>query len=77
MTSVESNGMDWNTRFRIIKGICQGLLFLHKIPIVHMNLKPQNILLGDDMEPKIAEFSTSKLLGQKLIQLNTQDRVPT
>ncbi|XBI03100.1 hypothetical protein VPH35_131558 [Triticum aestivum] len=70
----ESNGMDWNTRFRIIKGICQGLLFLHKIPIVHMNLKPQNILLGDDMEPKIAEFSTSKLLGQKLIQLNTQDR---
>ncbi|KAM3213897.1 hypothetical protein ACQJBY_066371 [Aegilops geniculata] len=73
----ESNGMDWNTRFKIIKGICRGLLFLHNIRIIHMDLNPQNILLGDDMEPKIAEFGISRLLDQELPRLNTQDVVGT
>nr|XP_040250689.1 uncharacterized protein LOC109756773 isoform X1 [Aegilops tauschii subsp. strangulata]XP_040250690.1 uncharacterized protein LOC109756773 isoform X1 [Aegilops tauschii subsp. strangulata] len=73
----ESNSMDWNTRFKIIKGICRGLLFLHNIHIIHMDLKPENILLGDDMEPKIAEFGISRLLDQELTRLNTQDVVGT
>ncbi|VAI91842.1 unnamed protein product [Triticum turgidum subsp. durum] len=71
------DGMDWNTRFKIIKGICQGLLFLHRVGIIHMDLKPQNILLGDDMEPKIAEFGISRLLDPELTRLNTQDVMGT
>ncbi|KAF7079424.1 hypothetical protein CFC21_083656 [Triticum aestivum] len=51
-----SNSMAWDTRFKIIKGICNGLLFLHRIPIIHMDLKPENILLDDNMNPKIADF---------------------
>uniref|UniRef100_A0A8R7R740 Protein kinase domain-containing protein n=1 Tax=Triticum urartu TaxID=4572 RepID=A0A8R7R740_TRIUA len=70
---VESNGMDWNTRFKIIKGICQGLLFLHKTLIIHIDLKPQNILLGDDMEPKIAGFGTSRPFYEDTTWLNTHD----
>ncbi|CAM0874886.1 unnamed protein product [Alopecurus aequalis] len=67
--------MAWHMRFSIIKGICNGLLFLHSIPIIHMDLKPQNILLDDEMMPKIADFGLSRLFGQEQTRANTQNVV--
>ncbi|KQJ93966.1 hypothetical protein BRADI_3g07790v3 [Brachypodium distachyon] len=66
---------DWDIRFKIIKGICQGLLFLHSIPIVHMDLKPENILLDNAMVAKIADFGLSRLFGQEQTRMNTQNVV--
>uniref|UniRef100_I1QYR1 Protein kinase domain-containing protein n=1 Tax=Oryza glaberrima TaxID=4538 RepID=I1QYR1_ORYGL len=74
----ELNGIDWPTRFKIILGICNGLHFLHKErneAIIHMNLKPSNILLGDNMVPKIADFGLSRLFGQEQTRLITQNVV--
>ncbi|XP_066339860.1 cysteine-rich receptor-like protein kinase 44 [Miscanthus floridulus] len=74
----ESNRIDWDTRFRIVQGICNGLHFLHKEmdqPVVHMDLKPENILLGDNMVPKIADFGLSRLFGQEQTRMNTQNVV--
>ncbi|VAI02955.1 unnamed protein product [Triticum turgidum subsp. durum] len=67
--------MAWDARFKIIKGICDGLLFLHRIPIIHMDLKPQNILLDNNMIPKIADFGLSRLFGQEQTRANTQNVV--
>lgn len=69
------NNMPWHTRFKIIKGICNGLLFLHRIPIIHMDLKPENILLDHNMMPKIADFGLSRLFGQEQTRANTQNVV--
>uniref|UniRef100_A0ACD6AES3 Uncharacterized protein n=1 Tax=Avena sativa TaxID=4498 RepID=A0ACD6AES3_AVESA len=67
-------GIDWDTRFKIIKGICKGLHYLHKldIPIIHMDLKPENILLDANMVPKIADFALSRVFGQEQTRLCTQ-----
>jgi interleukin-1 receptor-associated kinase 1/coatomer subunit beta' len=58
----ELRGLEWNTRYGIIRGICEGLHYLHKEKhIYHMDLKPANILLDDSMVPKIADFGLSRL----------------
>jgi serine/threonine protein kinase len=66
-------------RFKIITGICNGLQFLHEgqphEAIVHLNLKPSNILLGDDMMPKIADFGLSRFFSHEQTRILTQNVV--
>lgn len=67
--SDESSGLGWHTRYKIIKGICEGLHYLHngsKDPIYHLDLKPANILLDKDMVPKIGDFGLSRLFDSTL-----------
>uniref|UniRef100_A0A0D9XQB6 Beta'-coat protein n=1 Tax=Leersia perrieri TaxID=77586 RepID=A0A0D9XQB6_9ORYZ len=65
--SDEFHGLDWPTRYKIIKGTCEGLKYLHeglKPPIYHLDLKPGNILLDKNMVPKLADFGLSKLFSE-------------
>lgn len=59
-----SSGLEWRMRYQIIKGICQGLHYLHAKHIVHLDLNPTNILLDDNMVPKIAGFGISRCFGK-------------
>ncbi|KAK3162123.1 hypothetical protein QOZ80_1BG0085790 [Eleusine coracana subsp. coracana] len=64
--SDEPSMLDWYTCYKIIKGICCGLHYLHeKCHIIHLDLKPANILLDENMVPKIADFGTSKFFGEQ------------
>lgn len=59
--------LGWNQRARIALGIAKGLHFLHEecsSQIIHCDIKPQNILLDDSLEPKISDFGVAKLLGE-------------
>ncbi|XP_037467490.1 putative receptor-like protein kinase At4g00960 [Triticum dicoccoides] len=76
--SDESSGLEWNVRYEIIKGICNGLHYLHEeCRIVHLDLKPQNILMDSTMIPKIADFGLSRIFGEKQTQTVTNSRVGT
>ncbi|KAI4985455.1 hypothetical protein ZWY2020_018085 [Hordeum vulgare] len=61
--SDESCGLEWNTRYEIIKGICKGIDYLHAHSIYHLDLKPENVLLDKYMTPKIGDFGFSKLFA--------------
>ncbi|KAG1362512.1 receptor-like protein kinase 2 [Cocos nucifera] len=63
----ERNGfsLEWDLRYRIILGAAQGLAYLHHDcvpPIVHRDIKANNILIGLDFEPYIADFGLAKLV---------------
>jgi len=67
-----SCGLGWRERYQIIKGICEGLHYLHGNHIVHVNLEPTNILLDDNMVPKIADLCLSELIAEGQYQTVTE-----
>ncbi|CAN6190740.1 unnamed protein product [Urochloa humidicola] len=57
----------WKQRCNIALGVAKGLAYLHHEClewIVHCDIKPENILLDEDFEPKIADFGLAKLLNR-------------
>ncbi|KAL0435510.1 UNVERIFIED_CONTAM: Receptor-like protein kinase [Sesamum radiatum] len=57
--------LEWDVRYRVILGAAQGLAYLHHDcvpPIVHRDIKANNILIGLDFEPYIADFGLAKLV---------------
>ncbi|KAF7032539.1 hypothetical protein CFC21_043700 [Triticum aestivum] len=60
-----SSGLEWRDRYKIIKGICEGLNYLHGNGIVHLDLKPANILMDAKMVPKIGDFGISRCFQEE------------
>ncbi|ESQ29292.1 hypothetical protein EUTSA_v10023284mg [Eutrema salsugineum] len=72
--------LDWPKRFEIIQGIACGLLYLHRdscLRVVHRDLKVSNILLDEDMNPKISDFGLARMFQGTQHQANTRRVVGT
>lgn len=51
----------WEMRYKIIKGVAEGIRHLHQNRI-HYDLKASDILLDEEMNPKIPAFGRENLL---------------
>ncbi|XP_021628435.2 proline-rich receptor-like protein kinase PERK15 isoform X2 [Manihot esculenta] len=59
--------LDWETRMNIAKGSASGLEYLHEhcdSPIVHLDIKSDNILLDDEFKPKVADFGLARFFSE-------------
>ncbi|KAG2309226.1 hypothetical protein Bca52824_028974 [Brassica carinata] len=72
--------LNWEHRFDIMKGIAEGLCYLHYFtspPILHRDLKPSNVLLGRDMIPKISDFGLAQMMETGTTEAATGTAVGT
>ncbi|GKV43377.1 hypothetical protein SLEP1_g50675 [Rubroshorea leprosula] len=77
---VKKKMLNWKRRFVIIEGVAQGLLYLHKysrLRVIHRDLKASNILLDDEMNPKISDFGLARIFEQNEYEANTNRVVGT
>uniref|UniRef100_K3XW83 Protein kinase domain-containing protein n=1 Tax=Setaria italica TaxID=4555 RepID=K3XW83_SETIT len=66
--------LNWYKRLQIIKGLAEGLVYMHKhslLWIIHGDLKPNNVLLDQDMNPKIADFGSARTLSSDIAEGRT------
>nr|QJS39787.1 receptor-interacting serine/threonine-protein kinase 3 [Petromyzon marinus] len=52
----------WSLRFRLLHEVALAMNFLHSLEpqLLHLDLKPQNVLLDEDLHAKVADFGLSK-----------------
>lgn len=60
-----------NDAVRIATRICQALVHAHGSGILHCDLKPANILLDQDFEPRLCDFGQSRLADEHSHSLGT------
>ncbi|CAH1440566.1 unnamed protein product [Lactuca virosa] len=64
-SDVLAKELDWLKRVNIVKGVANGLAYMHhdcSPSIIHRDISIANILLDSDYEAHISDFGTSKLL---------------
>uniref|UniRef100_A0A2N9HLL3 non-specific serine/threonine protein kinase n=1 Tax=Fagus sylvatica TaxID=28930 RepID=A0A2N9HLL3_FAGSY len=67
--------LDWMRRLRVALGAARGLAYLHEFadpPIIHRDIKSNNILLDESLNAKVADFGLSKPIADSESNVMTQ-----
>ena len=66
---MENNGIfEEQKAARLMYRVLQALNHIHSNGVVHRDMKPDNIMVGEDGEPKIIDFGLSREIGGEVDQ---------
>lgn len=55
--------LDYTTAVEVCRRVCVALKYLHEKSIIHLDLKPENIMIQPDEDVKIIDFGLARHLG--------------
>ena len=62
----DEHGLSTAARLRLFRQVCAAVHFAHQRLVIHRDLKPGNILVTAEGEPKLLDFGVGKLLDSAL-----------
>ncbi|XP_010249992.1 PREDICTED: probable receptor-like protein kinase At5g20050 [Nelumbo nucifera] len=69
--------LPWNLRYRVAIDVAKALAYLHhdcRKKILHLDVKPENILLDEDFRAIVSDFGLSKLMSKDQSRIITTVR---
>lgn len=57
----KARNLSWEWRHKVSTDIARGLFYLHAHDILHLDLKSENILIGDDGTAQLCDFGLAKI----------------
>lgn len=69
--------LPWNLRQKVAIDVARGLSYLHhdcRRRVLHLDVKPENILLDENYKALVADFGLSTLVGKDVSQVMTTMR---
>ena len=56
---------------RLLRGVADALAHAHSVGVVHMDLKPENVLVGTDGRTRVADFGMARAVDPSKMGLDT------
>ncbi|XP_048430404.1 probable serine/threonine-protein kinase SIS8 isoform X6 [Pyrus x bretschneideri] len=62
--SGQKKKLSWRKRLRMLRDICRGLMCMHRMKIVHRDLKSANCLVNKHWTVKLCDFGLSRIMSE-------------
>ncbi|CAG8593609.1 6093_t:CDS:2 [Funneliformis caledonium] len=67
--------IEWDTKISLARDICRGLIFLHAVKILHHDIRCENVLITEKMQPKICNFKFSREFNAVTSQIDDMNAI--
>ncbi|KAG0485590.1 hypothetical protein HPP92_009669 [Vanilla planifolia] len=74
--SGQKKKLSWRKRLKMLRDICRGLMCIHRMKIVHRDLKSANCLVNKHWTVKICDFGLSRVMKGGLLCDNSSAGTP-
>ncbi len=73
---IDKNGAyPWAEATRLLCGLCRGVASAHAAGLIHRDIKPGNVMLAPDGQPKLADFGLAKASDSSVTTLTGGGRI--